>query len=122
MRIAAILLLVIGFGAPTDVLAQQWDSGKFQDASGVLRLDLDRTAKYGCTVDDQPPYFRTVVWADYKDSPLVDEDGKRPANAHDYAKVYSMRDTRRKALNDCDKWLNDTAKEIAQERAKASRK
>lgn len=111
MRIAVALLLLIGFGALTDTLAD-----------GVLRLDLDRTAKYGCTVDDQPPYFRTVVWADYKDSPLVDEDGKRPANAHDYSKVFSMRESRRKALNDCDKWIDDTEKKIAAANKKVSRK
>lgn len=111
MRITVALLLLIAFGALTDTLAD-----------GVLRLDVDRTAKYGCKVDEQGPYWRTTVWADYKDEPSLTDDVGTGNAGHSYAKVFSMRESRRKALNDCDKWMTDTAKKIAAANQKAGRK
>jgi hypothetical protein len=101
MRGLIVCILLVSLAATVDL------------AKEVLPLDVPRIEKYGCSINRQDPYWRVVVWADYKDSPMVDGNGEKLENTHDYGKLYSMRESRRKALEDCDAWMTETAKEIA---------
>ena len=88
---------------------------------------LDRVRGLGCTVElitlkypasgtKPQDGWKVHVWADYRNPARLDEANPPRLVEHDWNFLLSVREKRSKALQDCDRWMDEIGKKMNKQR------
>lgn len=86
-----------------------WAVASLSGAEAELRYE--QIQHFGCNIFQTTEFngrWQVFVWADYAP--------KKQGQGHDYEALASVRDSRRKALRDCDKWMTKVTNRLQTQR------